>query len=89
MTEVASSSSSSLRSLFPRLFSKAPSKDGLETLQRTVRKQHPKADVGLLERTYRVAEKAHQGQIRMSGEPYITHPLAVAQILAELGIGPI
>ena len=89
MTEVASSSSSSLRSLFPRLFSKAPSKDGLETLHRTVRKQHPKADVGLLERAYRVAEKAHQGQTRMSGEPYITHPLAVAQILAELGIGPI
>ena len=45
--------------------------------------------MNLLERAYRVAEKAHVGQTRHSGEPYITHPLAVAQILAELGIGPI
>ena len=36
-----------------------------------------------------MAEKAHEGQKRQSGEPYITHPLAVSQILAELGIGPI
>ncbi len=89
MTEVSSTSSSSLRSMLPKIFSRAPSDNGLEILQRTVREHHPKSDSGLIERAYRVAEKAHEGQKRQSGEPYITHPLAVSQILAELGIGPI
>ncbi len=43
----------------------------------------------MIERAHNVAARAHQGQTRQSGEPYITHPLAVAQILAELGIGPV
>ncbi len=89
MTEVQSSASTSLRALLPRLFSRAPTDNALETLVKTVRKHHPKADVNLIDRAYRVAETAHVGQTRQSGEPYITHPLAVAQILAELGIGPI
>lgn len=89
MTEVQSSASTSLRALLPRLFSRAPTDNALEMLVKTVRKHHPKADVNLIERAYRVAETAHVGQTRQSGEPYITHPLAVAQILAELGIGPI
>jgi len=89
VTEVSSTSSSSLRSMLPKIFSRAPSDNGLEILQRTVREHHPKSDSGLIERAYRVAEKAHEGQKRQSGEPYITHPLAVSQILAELGIGPI
>ncbi|BAU32232.1 RelA/SpoT family protein [Microcella alkaliphila] len=76
-----------LRSLLPRLFSRAQPTGALETLYRTVRAQHPKADIPFLERAYRVAENAHEGQTRKSGEPYITHPLAVAQILAELGLG--
>jgi GTP pyrophosphokinase len=75
--------------MLPRIFSRAPSHNALDTLQRTVKKHHPKADSAMIERAYRVAEKAHEGQTRQSGEPYITHPLAVAQILAELGIGPI
>src|ERR687889_99649 len=58
----------------------------LEPLLRAVRSTHPKADVGLLERAYEVAERCHQGQQRKSGDPYITHPLAVATILAELGM---
>ena len=45
---------------------------------------NPKADTKLLERAYRVAEEAHDGQFRLSGEPYITHPVAVAEILADL-----
>src|SRR5690349_7780843 len=57
----------------------------LEPLFRVVRANHPKADLALLERAYRVAEAAHEGQKRYSGEPYITHPLAVTTILAELG----
>lgn len=89
MTEIQSPAPSSLRSILPRLFSKAPGSAGLDTLIRTVRKNHPKTDTGLIERAYKVAEKSHEGQTRHSGEPYITHPLAVSQILADLGIGPV
>ena len=49
---------------------------------------HPKADLRLLEQAYEVAERQHRGQLRKSGDPYITHPLAVATILAELGMTP-
>jgi GTP pyrophosphokinase len=52
-----------------------------------VRNNHPKADTALIERAFAAADLAHTGQLRKSGEPYITHPLAVAQILADLGIG--
>ncbi|WP_148575006.1 RelA/SpoT family protein [Nocardioides caldifontis] len=58
----------------------------LEPLFRAVRANHPKADLALLERAYVTAEKLHRGQRRKSGEPYITHPLAVTTILAELGM---
>ncbi len=58
----------------------------LEPLLRTVKTNDPKADVALLERAFEVAEAAHQGQKRKSGDPYITHPVAVASILAELGM---
>jgi GTP pyrophosphokinase len=47
---------------------------------------HPKADLALLQRAYDVAEEKHANQKRKSGEPYITHPLAVSTILAELGM---
>lgn len=50
------------------------------------RKYHPKADVESLGRAYTVAEKLHAGVVRKSGEPYITHPLAVATIAAEIGM---
>ena len=58
----------------------------LEPLIRTVRTTHPKADIRLIERAYEVAAKCHANQSRKSGDPYITHPLAVATILAELGM---
>jgi guanosine-3',5'-bis(diphosphate) 3'-pyrophosphohydrolase len=60
----------------------------LEPLLSTVRSAHPKADLSIIERAYAVAAKAHQGQLRKSGDPYITHPLAVTTILAELGMTP-
>ena len=60
----------------------------LEPLLRTVRSTHPKADVSIIERAYATAERAHEGQLRKSGDPYITHPLAVTTILAELGMDP-
>jgi GTP diphosphokinase / guanosine-3',5'-bis(diphosphate) 3'-diphosphatase len=58
----------------------------LEPLIKTVRATHPKADIRLIERAYEVAASCHAGQLRKSGDPYITHPLAVASILAELGM---
>jgi guanosine-3',5'-bis(diphosphate) 3'-pyrophosphohydrolase len=77
----------SLRSLVPRIFSRAQPSGAVDRLIKTVRLHHPKADIALIERAYAVAERAHEGQKRRSGEPYITHPVAVAQILADLGIG--
>ncbi|MFC4562606.1 RelA/SpoT family protein [Nocardiopsis mangrovi] len=58
----------------------------LEPLIKTVRATHPKVDVRLIERAYDVAAHHHRHQKRKSGDPYITHPLAVATILAELGM---
>ncbi|HEX6470597.1 MAG TPA: bifunctional (p)ppGpp synthetase/guanosine-3',5'-bis(diphosphate) 3'-pyrophosphohydrolase [Streptosporangiaceae bacterium] len=58
----------------------------LEPLIKTVRSTHPKADIRLIERAYDVAAYWHRDQKRKSGDPYITHPLAVATILAELGM---
>jgi len=58
----------------------------LDPLLRTMRKHHPKADLRGVQRAYELAEQAHEGQVRRSGDPYITHPLAVAVILAELGM---
>jgi GTP diphosphokinase / guanosine-3',5'-bis(diphosphate) 3'-diphosphatase len=58
----------------------------LEPLIKTVRNTHPKADFRLIERAYDMAARMHAGQSRRSGDPYITHPLAVATILAELGM---
>lgn len=63
----------------------------LEPLLRTVRSNDPKIDTAVLrqiERAYQVAERWHRGQKRKSGDPYITHPLAVTTILAELGMDP-
>ena len=49
-----------------------------------IRKYHPSADISLVEKAYKVAYNAHEGQVRKSGEAYIIHPLCVAIILAEL-----
>ncbi|MGN7247286.1 RelA/SpoT family protein [Janibacter anophelis] len=61
----------------------------LDPLLQIVRQSHPKADLSIIERAYDVAERAHRGQSRKSGDPYITHPLAVTTILAELGMTPV
>ncbi|WP_130797557.1 RelA/SpoT family protein [Streptomyces otsuchiensis] len=67
----------------------APSRDGLpdaiEHLARAHRRHHPGAPLDGLHRAYALAEAAHRGQTRKSGDPYITHPLAVTLILAQLG----
>ena len=46
----------------------------------------PEADLGLISRAYVFSAKVHQGQTRMSGEPYLNHPLSVAKILADLNL---
>ena len=51
-----------------------------------VRLHHPSISVSEIERAYEVAKQAHEGQQRKSGERYITHPVAVAGILANLGL---
>lgn len=61
----------------------------IEPLIRAMKANHPKADTSLIERAYDTARRLHEGQMRKSGEPYITHPVAVATILAELGMTPI
>ena len=58
----------------------------LDPLVKTLRANHPRSDIAVIERAYRTAEHYHLGQSRKSGDPYITHPLAVATILAELGM---
>src|SRR6185369_7998682 len=58
----------------------------LEPLIAAHRVAHPKADIRLLQRAFDAANQWHEGQYRKSGDPYITHPLAVATILANLGM---
>jgi len=55
-----------------------------EDLIAGVRRYHPSADISLVEKAYKIADEAHKGQVRKSGEAYIIHPLCVAIILAEL-----
>ncbi|MBC9954814.1 bifunctional (p)ppGpp synthetase/guanosine-3',5'-bis(diphosphate) 3'-pyrophosphohydrolase [Leucobacter sp. cx-42] len=88
-TDATPGGSTALRRLVPRIFSRGSGHGAVDDLIRTVKANHPRGDVGLIERAYTVAEKAHRGQKRRSGEPYITHPIAVAQILADLGVAPV
>jgi guanosine-3',5'-bis(diphosphate) 3'-pyrophosphohydrolase len=76
-----------MRARLARVGTRPPSSNPvLEPLFRAVRANHPKADLALLERAYAVADKWHTGQMRKSGDPYITHPLAVTTILADIGM---
>jgi GTP pyrophosphokinase len=56
----------------------------LDTIIQNIRTYHPGADVAMVERAYEFAARAHEGQTRRSGDPYVSHPLAVAQIVTEL-----
>ncbi len=64
----------------------APAAEEIAPLVAAFRARHPKEPTGLITRAYALAEAAHTGQTRKSGEPYITHPVAVAKIVAELGL---
>lgn len=61
-----------------------PPEELYNTLIEKVLEYHPNTDITMIEKAYAIASKAHEGQLRKSGEPYIMHPLCVAIILAEL-----
>ena len=75
-----------MRQRIARLGTARPQTPVLDPLFTVIRANHPKADLTLIERAYRTAERYHRGQTRRSGDAYITHPLAVTTILAELGM---
>jgi GTP pyrophosphokinase len=62
----------------------AASTPTIESVVAEARRHRPSVNVGLIERAHQVAATAHEGQLRASGEPYITHPVAVAYELATL-----
>jgi GTP pyrophosphokinase len=73
--------------LLSRLRSAEPdTPEGIDGLLRTVKAYNAKADLKEIERAYRFAAEHHEGQKRLSGEDFVEHPLAVAQILADLGL---
>ncbi len=73
--------------LLSRLRSAEPdTREGIDGLLRTVKGYNAKADLKEIERAYRFAAEHHEGQKRLSGEDFVEHPLAVARILADLGL---
>lgn len=54
-----------------------------------VSEYRPQADLELIERAYIFSARAHAGQTRLSGEPYLSHPLEVAYILADMKLDPV
>ncbi|MHB9075218.1 MAG: RelA/SpoT family protein [Desulfobaccales bacterium] len=61
----------------------------LQDIVEEVHKNHPESDTDLIEKAYIFSAKAHEGQLRLSGEPYLSHPLEVAYLLAKMGMGPV
>ena len=89
MSDISSGGAlSALRSRLPKIFTRPAEGSGLAEVLRSAKSSHPKLDFSVVEKAYAVAAKAHDGHLRQSGDPYITHPVAVAQLLADLGIGP-
>ncbi len=58
--------------------------NGYNRLANKIKKYNPSCDFSMLEKAYLISKKAHEGQSRNSGDPYITHPLEVANILAQM-----
>ena len=61
----------------------------LQNIVEEVLKHHPEEDTSIIEKAYVFSAKAHEGQLRLSGEPYLSHPLEVAYLLAQMGLGPV
>ncbi len=75
-----------IKGVFKKVRGSRPPVGDLEHLAKLVRSKRPKADVKVVERAYGIAERAHEGQMRKSGDPFISHPVGVAGIVAELGL---
>jgi GTP pyrophosphokinase len=73
----------------PQDFSPAAMQRTLEEIEGELHQRYPQADLSSLASSFAFAVEAHGEQQRISGEPYVSHPLAVAKILAELGLDPI
>ena len=58
----------------------------INQISKEIRKRRAKADIKLVERAFELASRVHEGQLSKSGDPFITHPLGVAMILAEIGL---
>jgi guanosine-3',5'-bis(diphosphate) 3'-pyrophosphohydrolase len=61
----------------------------LNDVEEEVLTHHPEADTTLIEKAYVFSARAHEGQLRLSGEPYMTHPVEVAYLLAKMGLDPV
>ena len=61
----------------------------LNDIEEEVLKHYPEADTSLINKAYVFSARAHEGQVRLSGEPYLSHPLEVAYLLAQMGLGPV
>ncbi|MCB0962212.1 MAG: bifunctional (p)ppGpp synthetase/guanosine-3',5'-bis(diphosphate) 3'-pyrophosphohydrolase, partial [Acidimicrobiales bacterium] len=77
---------STVSRVLPWRRSSAPASVELAPLLASFRATHPKTSTVLIAQAYELAASAHEGQFRKSGEPYIHHPLAVARIVADLGL---
>src|SRR3982751_1223873 len=62
----------------------APPGQALQHLKDTIASYYPQADLSLIDKAYKFSADSHKGQLRRSGDPYILHPLGVAQVLAEM-----
>ena len=84
MAEEIKEGGSSLKKEISKPEDFTPVEELYEKLIETVRRYHPSSDISQIQKAYEIANEAHKGQKRKSGEPYIIHPLCVALILAEL-----
>lgn len=76
-----------VKAVFKKVRGPKPSaQPALEGLLKDVKDQRPKADIKLIEKAYEIASAAHEGQVRKSGDAFITHPLSVASIVAQFGM---
>ncbi len=86
-TQESAPAGARVRSRLARIGGRAAAPNAvLDPLLKVYRATHPKGDIASIEKAYRIGAQMHEGQTRKSGDPYITHPLAVATILAELGM---
>ncbi len=89
MSDISSGGAlAALRSRLPKIFTRPAEGSGIAEVLKSAKSSHPKLDFSVVEKAFVVASRAHEGHLRKSGDPYITHPVAVAQLLADLGIGP-